>query len=52
MENTAFKSVERTHGRASAPPVMAGAAIAASAVALLLLAGLHALSPEFDPTWR
>lgn len=27
-------------------------AIAASAAALLLLAGLHVLSPEFDPSWR
>jgi hypothetical protein len=27
-------------------------AIAAAATALLLLAGLHVLSPEFDPTWR
>ena len=30
----------------------ARAAIAASAVVLLLLAGLHVLSPEFDPAWR
>ncbi len=27
-------------------------AIAAAAVALLLLASLHVLSPEFDPSWR
>lgn len=27
-------------------------AIAAAAAALLLLAGLHILSPEFDPSWR
>lgn len=27
-------------------------AIAASVVVLLLLAGLHVLSPEFDPAWR
>jgi Protein of unknown function (DUF998) len=27
-------------------------AIAAAAMALLLLAGLHVLSPEFDPAWR
>ena len=27
-------------------------AIAAAAVEILLLAGLHMLSPEFDPSWR
>jgi len=52
METTTFKSVERTQRHRSATVVMAGAAIAASAVAILLLAGLHALSPEFNPTWR
>jgi hypothetical protein len=30
----------------------ARSAIAAAAAALVLLAGLHVLSPEFDPSWR
>jgi len=30
----------------------AGLAIVAATAALLLLASLHVLSPEFDPSWR
>jgi hypothetical protein len=38
--------------RAAALLTTAWLALAAAAVALLLLAGLHALSPEFDPSWH
>jgi uncharacterized membrane protein len=42
-------------GEPSKPRISVPAArlsIAASAAVLLLLAGLHVLSPEFDPSWR
>jgi hypothetical protein len=47
--STPSVALPRTRGRVE---VAASLAIVAAGAALLLLAGLHILSPEFDPSWR
>jgi Protein of unknown function (DUF998) len=47
--STPSVTLPRTRGREE---LAASLAIVAAVAALLLLAGLHILSPEFDPAWR
>ena len=50
--NTTSKSISSTSISSNIVEPAAWLAIVATAVALLLLASLHALSPEFSPSWR
>src|SRR5579862_8134950 len=50
--NTTSKSISSTSISSNIAEPAAWLAIVATVVALLLLASLHALSPEFSPSWR